>query len=1126
MPRGRVCVAAVLAVASVPAAAGGAAAAPVPSGPAASRPAGTAGAAVTLITGDRVRLFRAPDGRPAVGVQPGPGRERTGFVRSARRGRDGEHVSVIPADAVPLLAAGRLDPRLFDVTALTAAGLAGRPALPLILGYARGAARTAPPAAAARLVRALPSIGAAAVQADTGGRLWSWLTDPRRGGAPRSLAGGVGTVWLDALARPAAGGGTTPATAPAAAATGPTGAGVTVAVLGTGIRADHPDLAGKVVQARDFTGTSPAGGDDIGAGTHAAGLIAGTGAASAGRFRGVAPDARLLDGKVCVDFGCPTSAVIAGMEWAAPLVPVVDLAVVAAGSDGTDPLSRSVDALSAAYGTLFVAPAGADDPTEGIAAPAAADAALAVGSVGAGDQTSVFSPRGPRRGDDAVKPDLAAPGEAVVAARAAGTPAGDADPVDGDYARMSGTATAAAQVAGAAALLREQHPDWAADRLKAALMSTAAPTGSVYEQGAGRLDTARAVSQPVTATGSLSYGFFGWPHHGPATRTVTYRNDGPAPVTLDLAVTAAGPPAPAGLFTAATDRVTVPAHGTAAVPVTADPDAGGPGTAGPFGARLTATAAGTAPGTAAGTAAGPGIAVQTALGAVVEPESYDLRLHLVSRTGHFDAGLAQLVDTATGAVFGAGSFDATGTAVVRLPRGSYDVNALDLDDDPANPAAPLAVTLLSAPGVPLTADRTVRLDARAAAPVRVRVDQPAATLQFGELGIVSGDAAGTSAGSLSWFARPGQQLFAGPTGRAVTDHTYTFFFRATLAAAPPAQTAAQTVYQLAFLRRGGIPAPAFRVRDRELARVDARYHGQGVPANSVRADFALLPVPNTGAGVFETYPLPIPLRRTEFYTPGPDVSWEQLLGVAAPDLSDVEVHWSFPTYRPGPAAAGWDRAPLGPAFGVPSQGWAVGRAGDQLAVAVPLLSGSDPAQYTAPPAAETGTTTLSRDGVELGSSPAPCLGAVPMPPGAGRYTLRCTAARVVPWSVLATAADVSWTFTDPGAAAPATPGLFVLRARGQVDDMDRAPAVAAYPLALTVQRLPGAAASRLTALRVEMSTDDGASWRAVPTGYGAGGGVAVLRQPAAGFVSLRITAADAAGDTVTQTALRAYQVAG
>ena len=77
----------------------------------------------------------------------------------------------------------------------------------------------------------------------------------------------------------------------------------------------------------------------------------------------------------------------------------------------------------------------APDPVGSVVAPAVADAALAVGSVTKQDQTSVFSPRGPRPGDYAVKPDIAAPGTDIVSARAAGTPAGDADPVSrGPYA--------------------------------------------------------------------------------------------------------------------------------------------------------------------------------------------------------------------------------------------------------------------------------------------------------------------------------------------------------------------------------------------------------------------------------------------------------------------------------------------------------------------------------------------------------------------------------------------------------------------------------------------------------------------------------------------------------------------
>ena len=74
-----------------------------------------------------------------------------------------------------------------------------------------------------------------------------------------------------------------------------TGKKVTVAVLDTGI-VSHPDFSGRIVAFRDFIrgGSDPY--DDAGHGTHVAGCLAGSGLASAGKYRGVAPDCRLVVG--------------------------------------------------------------------------------------------------------------------------------------------------------------------------------------------------------------------------------------------------------------------------------------------------------------------------------------------------------------------------------------------------------------------------------------------------------------------------------------------------------------------------------------------------------------------------------------------------------------------------------------------------------------------------------------------------------------------------------------------------------------------------------------------------------------------------------------------------------------
>jgi hypothetical protein len=100
--------------------------------------------------------------------------------------------------------------------------------------------------------------------------------------------------------------------------------------------------------------------------------------------------------------------------------------------------------------------------------------------------------------------------------------------------------------------------------------------------------------------------------------------------------------------------------------------------------------------------------------------------------------------------------------------------------------------------------------------------------------------------------------------------------------------------------------------------------------------------------------------------------------------------------------------------------------------------------------------------------------------------------------------------------------LLVVRAVGRVDDQGRAPAGCFFPLKLVVQRQPGAPAVPLAPVRVEVSFDDGATWRVAPGGTDQ---VVVHHPAAAGFVSLRITARDIRGNSVVQTVIRAYQTA-
>jgi hypothetical protein len=104
--------------------------------------------------------------------------------------------------------------------------------------------------------------------------------------------------------------------------------------------------------------------------------------------------------------------------------------------------------------------------------------------------------------------------------------------------------------------------------------ATPAPGASPFQQGAGQLDLARATAALAYASpGSLSALV---KSSSPASLTVTYHNDGSAPLTLGLSLAMTGPdgsPAPAGLFSASPSPVTVPAGGDARATVDVTPRA-------------------------------------------------------------------------------------------------------------------------------------------------------------------------------------------------------------------------------------------------------------------------------------------------------------------------------------------------------------------------------------------------------------------------------------------------------------------------------------------------------------------------------------------------------------------------
>ncbi|NEE44195.1 S8 family serine peptidase, partial [Streptomyces sp. SID8455] len=207
--------------------------------------------------------------------------------------------------------------------------------------------------------------------------------------------------------------------------------------------------------------------DRNGHGTHVASTIAGSGAASDGANKGVAPAAGLLVGKVLSDEGSGAdSGIIEAMEWAkAEGADVVSMSLGSpAPDDGGDPMSQAVDSLSADGGPLFVIAAGNAYGAGTIGSPGSAEKALTIAAVDKQDARASFSSMGPLVRSHGLKPDLSAPGVDINAAASQSVPG-----IEGPYQSMSGTSMATPHVAGAAAILKQRHPDWSGQRIKDAL---------------------------------------------------------------------------------------------------------------------------------------------------------------------------------------------------------------------------------------------------------------------------------------------------------------------------------------------------------------------------------------------------------------------------------------------------------------------------------------------------------------------------------------------------------------------------------------------------------------------------------------------------------------------------------
>lgn len=262
------------------------------------------------------------------------------------------------------------------------------------------------------------------------------------------------------------------------------GTGVCVAVVDSGVQIDHPDLTGRVVASRDFSGEGVQVAGDHG--THVAGIIAAVPDNGAGTV-GAAPGVDLLNAKVLNGAGSGMESwVAAGITWSVDQgARVINLSLgspclVSTTNGCLSTTMRTAIDYARYHDVLVVSSAGNNGLTgNSWSSPAANDWPIATASVAQNGSRSWFSTQAPYV-------DVAAPGELIWSTIANST-----------YGVMSGTSMAAPYVTSLAALAIGAHPGESATQIRSRVIDTAT------DRGAPGIDTeyGRGVINPPAAIG-------------------------------------------------------------------------------------------------------------------------------------------------------------------------------------------------------------------------------------------------------------------------------------------------------------------------------------------------------------------------------------------------------------------------------------------------------------------------------------------------------------------------------------------------------------------------------------------------------------------------------------------------
>ncbi|MEW1723104.1 S8 family serine peptidase, partial [Streptomyces sp. NPDC093109] len=930
--------------------------------------------------------------------------------------------------------------------------------------------------------------------------VWEAITsegDPQS--EAREAAPGIERVWLDGKRKALLDKSVPQIGAPTAWGAGYDGTGVKIAVLDTGVDQTHPDLKGVEIAQKDFSGSGNTV-DHFGHGTHVASIAAGSGAKSGGKYKGVAPGAKIIDAKVLDDDGFgDDSGIIAGMQWAADQgARIANLSLGGEDTADVDPLEAAVDKLSAEKNILFVIAAGNEGPdAETVGSPGSAASALTVGAVDRKDKIADFSSVGPTA-DGSLKPDITAPGVDIVAAKAAKGVIGD--PAADGYVSMSGTSMATPHVAGAAAILAQEHPDWTGQRIKQALTASAKPSTGLtpYQQGTGRADLTKAITQSVVSEQtSLNFGTQQWPHttDKPVTKTVTYSNTGTQDVTLDLSLETVGPKgkaAPAGFFTLGAPQVTVPAGGTASVDVTSDTRVGTQD--GAFGGAVVAKAT------------EGGQSVRTAFGAIREVESYDITVKFIDTKGKPSKSAASIYGHTGRFWKDVEATKSDGVTKIRVPKGSYLLEAVVETGKSADYA------WMVQPKLDVTKNATVTFDARKAKPISITAPDSAKILDsYANLELNSANGGYGS----TWMLDNFKGFRVGQVGASVPAKLFTSQVGGTW-------QKGSTSYNLLYNRSGSLYTGfTHKTAKSELALVNTKIGTSVKNRRGFVNPQWMSPSGMFGLGTV-TNPFALPATAKNYVTTPKGFTWAFGAGQLNSRGSELDV-FQMPSKRKSYTAKKtytetFNVGVFAPRVGAES---GVQRYGNEMLACITEFA--DGAGHLGVSNTSKQQSVLTVDGKKVVNAKSPlCLYTGALPAKSAKFKVSTDATRSTSVAGVTTRLAASWTFTSKAPAAGKLANLPVSTV-GFAPKLSLASTAAAGKKLTVPLTIQGPAAKNFKSLAVQVSYDGGKKWSKAPVTTKSGKRSLSLSHPKkATSVSLKAKLTDKSGNVYDVTIVKAY----